>query len=163
MSHSALQVHVVDAKGGILSLVRRARSHLVLVCPQLCPERTTPLAAALAQALERRVHATLVVADEPAELERGQLAYGQLGERGLQVLAASNLHAELYVSEQEAVVASSNLLGSSLADSTELALLVSGQPLHGELCAFVLTQVLPHTRVLEGPRRAQLRSSGAAR
>lgn len=109
-----------EVETAVLSVIREAKSSLVIVSPYL--KLWTRAKQAIEQALTRRVNITFYVRIKESRIDNESVAW--LTSRGVKVYAVDWLHAKIYLNETTTLVSSMNMLESSVQNSMEIAMLV---------------------------------------
>ena len=104
-------------KNGIFTLVRQSAQYLKLITPYFDPPQR--LLREILAARRRNVTVTLVLRRDAILCPPARDAVDQLRGQGVVVSLVDWLHAKIYISENEAVVTSLNLVDSSFNESRE--------------------------------------------
>ena len=130
-------------------LIERARQELWLVSPFTDLNEIENLHRVILKRATEGTRVYLVVSDLP-EQRRALKAYGPPLERaGARFFTLKKLHAKIYWSEQEAILTSLNLRGGSFTSSVEIGLLIPKGDLHGQIRAFVASEVVYHAQRID--------------
>ncbi len=134
-----------EVPSAILSVIRDAGDHLVLVTPYIKLWRHA--INALVLAINKGVSVTVIVRDQP-DVVNGKDVADLLG-IGVPVVAIQNLHTKVYMNEDLSCIGSMNLYEFSASNSHEVAIFVADEATDRQLRRYVEDTLLPLGRTLE--------------
>lgn len=133
-----IQSHDVQSK--LMHVILTATKELVIVSPYVNLTYTKQVAAALVAARNKGVKIDFYVRDEPGNTASKE----QVLRMGITPRLIPNLHAKLYFNETTGIIASLNLLSSSIGNSIEIGGQLETPEELDELRLFVAQFITPH-------------------
>lgn len=132
-----IQSHDVQSK--LLHVILSAQKELVIVSPYVNLTYTKSVSNALIAARKRGVQINFYIRDEPSN----GVSWEQVQNMGLTPHPIPNLHAKLYFNETTGIIASLNLLSSSISNSIEIGAQLETAEEMAELRLFVEQFITP--------------------
>ena len=133
-----IQSHDVPSK--LMNVILTAKKELVIVSPYVNLTYTKQVSAALVAARNKGVRIDFYIRDEP----NNSVSRDQVRSLGLTPRLIPNLHAKLYFNETTGLIASLNLLSSSIGNSIEIGGQLETPAELAELRLFVEQFITPH-------------------
>ncbi|UPL50193.1 hypothetical protein [Hymenobacter sublimis] len=133
-----IQSHDVQSK--LMNVILTAKKDLVLVSPYVNLTYTKQVSAALVAARNKGVQIDFYIRDEP----NNAVSKEQVLSMGITPRLIPNLHAKLYFNETTGLIASLNLLSSSIGNSIEIGGQLETAEELDELRLFVAQFITPH-------------------
>ena len=109
-----------EVQTAVLSVIREAKKHVIIVSPYL--QLWTWAERAIEQALKQRVDITFFVRNQEKQVTGESVAW--LIGHGAKVFAVDFLHSKIYLNETMTLISSMNMLDTSAEKSMEIAMLV---------------------------------------
>ncbi|GAB2777885.1 hypothetical protein HNQ93_001731 [Hymenobacter luteus] len=133
-----IQSHDVQSK--LMNVILTAKKELVIVSPYVNLTYTKQVSAALIAARNKGIKIDFYIRDEPSNA----VSKEQVLSMGITPRLIPNLHAKLYFNETTGLIASLNLLSSSIGNSIEIGGQLETPEELDELRLFVAQFITPH-------------------
>jgi phosphatidylserine/phosphatidylglycerophosphate/cardiolipin synthase-like enzyme len=138
-------------QAGVLSIIRNARKHVILVTPYLVLWRHAKDAIELARA--NGVQITCLVRNQEDQISSEDTAW--LLDKKVRVLAVDRLHAKIFLNEEHIVVGSMNLTEPSINENKEIAFHIANDAIEKEIRGYVHDRLMKQGKPLNPVSVAQ--------